>query len=212
MEKLQITNRKSQQGYTFIELVVTIFGFTLIIWGLVGLFSHIFSVSSQQGGLLSDSDQARKLAFQITSELRDGQSAQTGAYVLDTAGAQEIIFYSPNTDSDSGVERVRYYVQGGKLWKGVTQYNGSSYDTSTESTTVVQNNLANGASPVFYYYDGSYVGSSTQTSLAQPVSVTRVKFVNVTLQIYNKAGVNKTNTYTVTSSAAIRNLKVNLGS
>ena len=35
-------------------------------------------------------DQARNLAFQIASELRNGQSGANGAYVLDTAADQQI--------------------------------------------------------------------------------------------------------------------------
>lgn len=209
-EELKILNGEKEAGFTLIELVIAIFGFGLIIWGLVGLYSNIFSISSQQNGLLSDLDQARKLAFQIAFELRDAQTGNNGAYVLDTASDQQIIFYS-NADLDSPIERIRYYVQNGQLWKGVTDYNGTTYNTSTEVTAVVQKDLANGANPVFYYYDGSYVGSSTQVSLIQPVNVTNVKFVKVSLQIYNKAGVKNTNTYTVTASAGIRNLKSNLG-
>ena len=183
----------------------------MIIWGLIGLFSNIFTSSAQQSTLLADTDQARRLAFQIAKEIRDGQTGLNGAYVLDTAGDQQIIYYSPNADNDTSVERVRYYVQSGKLYKGVTEYNGSTYNTSTEQTIVVQNDLGNGAAPLFYYYDDSYSGSSTQASLAQPVSVIQVKFVKVSLMVYNKAGVKNTNTYTVTAGAAIRNLKTNLG-
>ena len=124
--------------------------------------------------------------------------------------AKQLIFYS-NADYDAPIERIRYYVQNGQLWKGVTDYNGTTYNTLTEVTAVVQKDLANGANPVFYYYDGSYVGSSTQVSLAQPVNVTLVKFIKVSVQIFNKAGVKNTNTYSVTASAAIRNLKTNLG-
>lgn len=201
-----------QAGFTLIEILVAIFGFSLIIVGLVALFSNLFTVSRQQSSLLSDTDFARKLAFQIASELRNGVTGSNGAYVLDTASDQQIIFYSPNADTDSGVERIRYYVQNGKLWKGVTNYNGSLYDTSTEQSLVVQSDLANASStPVFYYYDGTYTGSSTQVSLTQPVNVTAVKFVKINLQIYNKAGVKNSNIYTINESAAIRNLKTNLG-
>jgi Tfp pilus assembly protein PilV len=209
-EGKQFSIFNSNKGFTLIEILVVIFGFSLIIWGLVALVSNVFSISNKQSGLLSDADQARKLAFQIAYELRDAQTGANGAYVLDTAGDQQIIFYS-NADLDTQIERVRYFTQNGQLYKGVTDYNGSAYNTSTESTVVVQKDLANGASPVFYYYDGTYVGSSTQTSLAQPVNVTQVKFVKINLQIYNKAGVKNTNTYTVTASGAIRNLKTNLG-
>lgn len=202
---------KSGAGFTIVELMVVIFGFALIVWGLIALVSNIFFFSNQQGGLLSDVDLARRLGFQIVSELRNAQTGQTGAYVLDTAGDQQIIYYSPNADTDSSVERIRYFVQNSQVFKGVTEYAAGSYNTSTEQTSVVLKNLANGASPIFYYYDGSYTGSTTQTSLAQPVNVTAVKFVKVSLQIYNKAGVKNTNTYTITAGAAIRNLKTNLG-
>jgi len=183
----------------------------MIAWGLIALFSAIFSSSNQQSKLLADIDQARKLSFQIATEIRDAQNASNGAYVLDTAGDQQIIFYSPNADTDTAIERVRYYFQNGSLYKGVTEYNGSAYDTTTEQTTLVQSDLANGNNPLFYYYNDTYTGSTTQASLSQPVNVTQVKFVKVSLQVYDKAGVNNTNTFTVTAGAAIRNLKTNLG-
>lgn len=209
--KKRIGERKSSAGFTFIEIIVAIFGFTLIIGGIVALFSGIFRSSSQQSTLLSDADYARKLAFQIANEIRNAQTGSNGAYVLDTAGDQQIIFYSTNADTDSSIERIRYYIQSGKLYKGTTEYNGSTYNTSTERTVLVQNDLANGSTPLFYYYDGSYTGSTTQTSLTQPVNVTAVKMVKLNLQIYNKGGVKNTNYFTVTSSSAIRNLKTNLG-
>lgn len=191
--------------------MVVILGFSLIAWGMIGLVARVFFYGNRQAGLLSDSDQARALAFNITSQLRNAQTGSNGAYVLDTAAAQQIIFYS-TINNNPAVERIRYFTQNNQLWEGLTSYNGSTYNTSTETTYVVQKDLANGLSPVFYYYDGAYTGSTTQASLVQPVNVTQVKFVKVLLQIYNKAGVKDTNTYTVTSSAAIRNLKTNLGS
>lgn len=202
---------KTGAGFTLIEMVIAIFGFALIIWGLVGLYSNIFVTSTQQSGLLADADYARKLVFKIANEIKNGQTGSNGAYVLNMAGDQQVIFYS-NADIDSGVERIRYFIQSGGLYKGVTEYNGATYNTTTEVTSLVQSDLANGTVPVFYYYDGSYTGTTSQASLVQPVSVIAVKFVKVNLQIYNKAGNKKTNTYTVTSSATIRNLKTNLGS
>ena len=205
----RIFKKNQEAGFSIVEMMVVIFGFTLIIGGLLTLFSGIFTTSNQQLGLLSDTDQARKLAFSIANELRNAQLGQNGSYVLDTAATSTLIFYS-NADIDASIERIRYFVQNGQLWKGVVDYNGTVYDTSTEKTYLVQSNLANGANPVFYYYDGSYIGSSTQSSLAMPVNVVQVKFVKINLQIYNKAGAKKINTYTVTASGAIRNLKTNL--
>ncbi len=201
----------SEEGFTIIEIVVAIFVFGLIVWGLLGLFSNIFSSSYKSGGLLVDSDSARRLAIQLTAELRNAQLGSTGAYVLDTAEDQQIIYYSPGADGDLGVERIRYFAADGKLHKGITEYNGVTYNTSTEQTIVVQKNLANGSNPIFYYYDGNYTGSSTEVSLSQPVNPSQVRFIKLNLQIFNTAGVDNTNTYTVTSGAAIRNVKTNLG-
>jgi len=201
----------NQSGFTIIEMTVVIFGFTLIIWGLVGLYSNIFTFSNQQSGLLSDAEAARNVTFNIVGQLRNAQTGQNGAYPLDTAGTSTIIFYG-TTGNSSNVQRIRYYEQSGKLYEGLTNYNNGSYNTSTELSTMVLQDLANNSStPLFYYYTGAYIGSSTQASLSQPVSVTAVTFVNVQLPIYNKAGVKNSNTYTVTASAAIRNLKTNLG-
>lgn len=191
-------------------MVVAIFGFSVVMWGMVGLLSNIFLSSGQQTGLLVDADYARKLVFKIAHEIRNGQTGSNGGYVLNTAENQQIIFYS-NADTDGAVERIRYFVQSDALYKGVTEYNGSTYNTSTEVTTLVQKGLGNGASPIFSYYDGNFVGSSTQAALVQPVNVTGVKFIRISLNILNKAGNKGTNSYTVTSSAAVRNLKTNLG-
>jgi len=206
----KILSVKSGAGFTLIEMTVVIFGFALIAWGVIGLISNIFTINNQQGGLISGADQARKVAYNMAFQLRNGQTGSDGSYVLASASPQTIIFFA-NIDNTPSVERIRYFVQNNQLRQGIIYYNGSGYSTSTEVTSVVENNLANGNNPVFYYYDGSYIGSSTQSSLAQPVNVTLVKFVKVSLQIYDKAGVKNTNTYTVTAGAAMRNLKTNLG-
>lgn len=197
-------------GFTLVEITIVLFGFALIVYGLIALVSNIIVSSSKQTGLLSDVDQARKVSSQITSELRNAQIGSNGAYALDTAGAQQIIFYS-NADKDNSVERIRYFWQNGQLFKGITEYNGSTYNTSTEAIYSVQKNLANGSNPIFVYYADTYAGVSGQNPLSQPVNVMQVKFVQTNIQIFNKGGVKNINTYTVTSGGAIRSLKTNLG-
>ena len=208
--KFGMRNFKLNRGFTLIELLISVAIFLLVFTGVAVLISNVISSSSTQAGLLADSDQARKLAFGIVGELRNAQVSSTGAYSLESAGPQSLIFFS-NIDGGTDVERVRYFSQNGKLYKGVIKPYGNSmsYSPSREKISVVQNNLANAADPIFYYYDGTYEGV-TDNYLAQPVSVTSVKFVKVDLRILNKAGVNNTNFYSITASGAIRNLKTNL--
>lgn len=208
--KFQIPNSK-QEGFTLIEITVTIFAFVVLAYGLIVLVSSILTSSSKQGSLLSDSDQAKKVAFTSVDELRRSQRGSDGSHNL-LAGwvdGQQITFFS-NADSLPDIERVRYFSQSGKLYKGITKFNGSAYDISKEKVVVAQENLANGSSTIFSYYDGNFNGASG-TPLALPVDVTEIKFVQVNLKVYNKAGVVNTNFYTVTAGAALRDLKTNLG-
>ncbi len=204
----------NNQGFTLIELIVSVAIFSVLSLGVIALVSSVFTGSNQQAALLADSDQARKLSFRMSDELRNATTANTGAYALDTTAAQQLTFYS-NIDSDANIERLRYYVQNGKLYRGVLEPSGSpvvTYNPANEVSAIVQNNLGNGATPLFYYYNDTYDGTqATATPLTQPVNVTAVRFVRLNLMVFNKAGVANTNTYTVTAGAAIRNLKTNLG-
>lgn len=198
-------------GFTLIELIVAISGFALVGAGIIALVSNVLLSSNQQGGLLSDSDQARRLSAQIMQELRNSVNSSTGAYPIDTAADQSLIFYS-NIDGGIDIERVRYYVQNGKLYKGVLKPTGNPlvYNVANEASVAVQSNIANASAPLFYYYDGTYTGN-TENFLSQPVNVTNVRFVKLSIKIYNKAGVKNTNTYTISASGSVRNLKDNLG-
>ena len=206
----KLDRNSKQAGFTLVELVVALFIFSLIAYGIIFLTSNIFTAATGQTSLLADTDQARKLAFQIVNELRNATYGSDGGYPLNTAQDQQIVFYT-NVDTDVNPERVRYYVQNSKLYRGVSEWNGSAYDVAHEQVVLVQNDLGVGTNPVFYYYADTYTGSSSQASLVQPVSIAQVKYIKINLQLVNVAGANKTNTYTVSSSASFRNLKTNLG-
>ncbi|MBP9686686.1 MAG: prepilin-type N-terminal cleavage/methylation domain-containing protein [Candidatus Doudnabacteria bacterium] len=197
-------------GFTLIELIISVAVFSIIMIGVMSLLSNIFTVNRQQGALLSDQDQARRLSFTIMNEIRNATVSNTGAYPLEVTAAQTLVFYS-NIDADADIERVRYFLQNGGLYKGVKQPNGSplSYATSPEVITQVQANV--GSNPtLFRYFDDTYDGV-TGVVLEQPVSVTAVRFVALDLSLTKRAGIVNTGTYTVSAQAAIRSLKTNLG-
>ena len=202
--------KAERAGFTLIEVMITVFGFALISLGLFALVSGLLTGANKQADLLADTDMARKLAFNVSNELRRITTSVTGSYGLEQAGSQQIIFYS-NIDSDPEPERIRYYLSGDKLYKGVIQPSGSPLNyNGSEVTTLVLKNVANGTAPLFYYYDGTYTGVS-DNFINQPVGVTQVKYVRISINIYNKAGVANTNMYTVVSGASLRSLKANLG-
>lgn len=202
--------QKQYSGFTLIEILIAMSIFTVITYAMIVLVSNILVSTGKQTGLIADSDQARKLAFTIVGELRNAEIASTGSYSLETAAPQTLTFYA-NIDGGSDIERLRYFVANNTMYKGVIKYNGSSYPSSSEKIVEVQRNLINSTSTFFSYYDGDYTGSSTQASLAQPVNVTSVKMVKISLPIVKKAGVVNNSSFTITASGAIRNLKTNLG-
>ena len=202
---------KSSSGYTLIETVVTIFVFTMIVAGVIALVANVLTGSQKQSELLATSDQARRFSLGIMNELRDAITSNSGAYPVASAGDFELIFFS-NIDSAPDVERVRYYLQNGAVYKGVIKPSGNplTYNPALEEVWKVQNNVANGANPLFYYYDDTYDGI-VDNYLLQPVNNNLVRLVKVNLMITNTGGIAGTNSYLVTASAAIRNLKTNLG-
>lgn len=208
---LKFNKNNHRSGFTFIEIVVALFAFTILVYGSVTLFYQIIVYGGKQTSLLANSDQARKVIFQITDEFRRSQRGSDGSYNILSGyvDGQQLTFFS-NYDNQPDIERVRYFTQGGKLKKGVTKFNGTIYDLTKESVSIVLDNVANGSDAVFSYYDGTYNGSGT--ALSSPIQVTSVKYIKVTLKIFNKGGKTGTNTYTVTGGAAVRDLKTNLGS
>lgn len=211
--KCQINGNKRlpAAGFTLLEVVMTVAIFAAIAYGLLALVSGVITSSSRNDRLLSDEDQARRLAFNLSSELRHASNGATGGYPLNLAGSTQLVFFS-NIDSSSDIEQVRYYLQAEKLYKGVTKPSGQpiGYNPSQETLSVVQNNVVNTSTPVFYYYNDSYNGT-VDSPLSQPVNITQVKLVKIELRIRNVGGQAQTNFYTITASAAVRNLKSNLG-
>lgn len=214
MQMTQITRRtssrktKNQKGFTLIEVIVSVFIFSLLAYGVILLMSSLFTDYNKQSSLLDDTDQARKVLTSFTDELRSSTTGADGSFALNQAGNTQIIFFS-SVGNGGTIYRYRYYVNGTTLYRGIVAPTANFYNTASEVVTPVQTDLANGATPAFFYYDGNYDG--TTAPLAQPVNLTQVKFVKMNLIIKNKAGLQGSGTFTVTAGATIRNLKNNLG-
>ncbi len=206
--KFQTSN--SQKGFTILELLVavSIFGGLAILVAL--LFSDVFSGSKQQLLAVDNVEQSRLVASQFLNEMRNATTGVSGEYSLGQAGDQQIIFYSKTTGT-STVNRIRYYVSGTKLYKGVVIPTGNplTYNLGSEVVKVAQNDLTNGTGQVFTYYGDTYSGS--ENSLTQPINLTAVKFVKINLTVLTQAKNNSNTTYSISEGVTIRNLKTNLG-
>ena len=203
--------KKNSTGFTLVETIVVIFIFTLLAVGVTTLFTHIFVSSRDRLSSLDNVDQARLLATNFTNEIRVATTGQTGAFALGQADNTQIIFYSNYGQSAGVIARLRYYLTGSLLYKGVTLPTGNplTYNLAQEQVQVKQADVINNGQPLFYYYDGNYMGSSTP--LVQPVNVNQVKYVQLNLNILKKTTTAATSTFNVRAGSSIRNLKDNLG-
>lgn len=197
---------KFTAGFTLVE---TLFGIAIfvVIMLLVTLFSrNVWTYNAFITGGLADTDAGRTVLRVLTSEIRTASTADTGAYAIAAASASSFTFYS-DIDNDGLKERVRYFLSGTSLQKGVIKPTGSplTYNPANEQISTLINKLAN--SVLFEYYDRNYDGATA--ALAYPMNIPSIRLVKVTIVLDmdpNRSPV----PMTFSTQVSIRNLKDNL--
>lgn len=199
-----------QKGFTLVETVVTIFIFGVVMLGTSLMLRDILVNNRQQYKVLDSTDQARRVANAFATEIRNATYGANGSYPLNEATNNQITFFS-TTQNSTNISKIRYYVSGNVLYKGVTKPAGSplSYTGQPETITTLIPKMSLGGNPLFYYYDGNYNGSGN--ALATPPNLNQVKFIKINLTILKQLTPTSTTTFTVTAGASMRNLKTNLG-
>jgi prepilin-type N-terminal cleavage/methylation domain-containing protein len=198
---------KYQRGFSVIELIITMFLFTVLAGASYTMFRSLSVSNRVLSASISAQDEARKVLKPMVGEVRDATTSSTGLFAIETAHDMAFTFYS-NIDGDAQIERVRYYLNGSTLKKGVINPSGSplSYDSTTEAITPVIHNIANGTTPIFSYYDRNYTG--TQAPLSTPPNLIDIRLLKVYVIIDPMGGLSPAPT-TMTTQIQFRNLKDN---
>jgi len=212
MSTFHRTFTRTRLGFTLIETLVTVAIFGLVMVASGELLRVIFMNSTTSPNALNAVDQAESSATTFVNQVRDASYGNDGSFPLNQASTTQIIFFSPYGSAGSTtVNRIRYFLATSTLYEGVTAPSGSpaSYNTANEKITALANNVSVSTSSMFYYYAGSYAGTSTP--LSQPVNVNQVTYIrmNFSVQLLEVRGA--TSTSYISTGAAIRNLKTNLG-
>jgi prepilin-type N-terminal cleavage/methylation domain-containing protein len=204
---------QTSTGFTLIETLVTIAVFGLVMVASADLLRIIFTNSTTNPNALNAIDQAQAAATNFANQIRDAAYGNDGSYPLNEASTTEIIFFSPyGTGSSATVDRIRYYLSGTTLYEGVTAPSGSpsSYNLASERISpIITGGSGIGTSTIFYYYGGTYAGTSTP--LSQPVNVNQVTYIRLNIAVQLKEVRGQSATSSISTGAAIRNLKTNLG-
>lgn len=191
-----------------LEMLLAMGIFLLLIFGIVELLiwgNHGKDVVWEQ---LSTQNEGRKVTEDFINNLRRASQSSIGAYSLEKADTQEIVFYS-NMDSDSWVERVRFFLQNRIFKKGIIKPSGSplTYNVANETVTDLVHDVANTSTPIFYYYDENYSGV-TGTPMTYPVNISAVRMIGIKLLLDEKPNVTPA-PLNVEAKTTVRNLKNN---
>ena len=184
-------------GFSILEIVIAIAIFTVMIFVVADLLKTVMTKPQQQ---LAEMDNIGQVIFVSSRFANEIRAAAYGSYPLIKAEDSEIIFYSPIGAAAGNVNRIRYYISGDSLYRGVIVPVGGIYNPAAETITPILDNLSNEGTPLFYYYDGTYDGLSEGAELLQPGNVNQVKFVKINL----------VSAFTQSAGATIRVLKNNL--
>ena len=202
-------NKKTKfSGLSLIEVLVGMS--ILLVIGLAIFFfqKDVFSLHRIISTNLNVQYEARFALKNIISEIRSISPSNLGAYPIANAATSTFTFYV-DLDSDSLKEKVRYFLDGETLKKGVIKPSGNplSYDPDDETITEPVHNVANATTSIFSYYGTDYDGSSP--SLDYPIEVSLVRLVKVHIVIDEDPD-ESPKPLVLTTQVSLRNLKDNL--
>lgn len=202
-----MNRHSSSAGLTTIEIIISVALSTILIAALLRFMVVGYPLSRVTYEQNRSTETARVQLKRLSKALRELRSGDNGAYPLDEASPQKIVFYS-NVDQDAATERVRYQLNGTNLERGITEPSGSplTYNTATEVVTIVARAVRNGTSPIFTYYNGNYPADTTALN---PTDLTEVKYIQFNLTIDIDTAVDP-EAVVVRSQVQLRNLKTNL--
>jgi hypothetical protein len=169
----------------------------------------VFSLNySLQGGLNAQID-ARHVVKVVVTELREVGPSALGGYSIDLASSTGITFYS-DINNDGLKDRVRYFLSGREVKRGVTSPTGNPlvYNSANEQlTTLISDFVASSTRPLFQYYTDTYTGNTPP--MTYPIDIQSIRFVKVTV-IIDKDPNRSPGEMVVSSQVNLRNLKDNL--
>jgi len=188
---------------TFVELIVVIAILGFVSTALGALIQSFYKDNSY---LLEETEALASAQHGVDDaifELREASYGDDGSYPIVSAATSSVTIFA-DTDGDSSVEKVKYYLQGTTLYRTTTNSTGSppTYPSSPSATSTIATNVRNtGSSPLFTYYDetGAQL-SATSTDASKISSVKVLLLVDLNPQ-------RAPNVFTISETATLRNLR-----
>jgi len=193
------------------EVLVVIFAFSFAIATLGNFILTSYRAYNYNFQQIAAINEARRGIEIMVKEIREAKTGDDGSYPLVQAGDLQFIFYS-DIDLDAVTERVRYFLDGSNLKKGVIKSSGDPpiYDLSGETISILSQYVRNAASsPIFTYYNGDWPADTINNPLPTLTRLSETKLMHVYLKI-NVDPNRPPDNFELESDTQIRNLKTNL--
>lgn len=203
-----VQKKHNKRGFTLVEALVA-----LAMFSLISLAVGWFVIQSLRSNdviweQLKTQNDGRAVVEQFVDDVRRAEPSSIGSYPIEDATTSTFTFFA-NIDSDIGRERIRFFLDGTDVKKGVIQPAGSpiNYDGSETIVTIATDvvNLTKGAD-LFEYYDETY--PVTTTPLTVPDQLTDIRAVRIQLELEKDPNETPVPLH-VEATASIRNLKSN---
>lgn len=191
------------RAFTLVEVIVVVAITSIVGLALSNMILYTYRTNTYIYQQSAATDNARRGLEFALQNLREATTGADGSYPVSVAATSSVTFYS-DVDVDGSVERVRYFLSGSTLYRGVTNPVGSppSYTGQLEATTTIAAYVKNftSNSPVFTYY------AEDGTALLAPADPADVRTVSMGVMV--DVDPNRTpTTYSLTGSATFRNLR-----
>ena len=122
-----------KKGFTISELLISIFILSVLTLGVSTFQRDVFSLNFALQNGLSAQMSARRVVKTMVAELRETGPSALGAYPIASASSTSITFYS-DVNNDGLRDRVRYYVSGTNVKRGIIAPSGNplTYNSANE--------------------------------------------------------------------------------
>lgn len=204
-------HKRIATGFTLMEVLVVSAIFAIVTLVVAQYILQGYNVNRFSLEMSDATEYAKKGVEIMIKEIREASYADNGDYPIAQADSQSFTFYS-DIDSDSAIEKVRYYLNGTNLIKGVIEPTGGppvQYLSSDEATSTISQYLRNGADPIFYYYNGDYPQDVINNPLPTPGAANNIRLIRLLLKI--NIDINRApDDFSLEQFVNLRNLKDNL--
>lgn len=163
----------SMKAFTIAETLVVIAILGTVGVTLSNMIAYFYRSNTYLLEQTSAVDSANRGLDRAYTSVREASYGEDGSYPVASAATSTVTFYS-DVDSDGPVEKVRLYLSGDTLYRGVTNAAGNppTYAGQTEAITTISTSVKNATStPLFRYYSASGVELTGTIDIAQVRSI-----------------------------------------